>query len=286
MAARTSPTVRRRRLGIELRRLREAAGLSLEDAARRLERTGPTVSRMETGRISIRMRDVNVLLDLYGVTDQQIRDALLTLVRESWQKGWWHAYGDVLPDWLDVLVGLETAAASILTYEINLVPGLLQTADYARALLRAGKRFDSLDKIERQVELRLNRQTTLTGEEPPHLWAVLDEAALRRQVGGPAVMRQQLEHLAEASMKANITIQVMPFAVGAHMGMAGAFTIYQFPEESGDPSVVFTDHNTGGFYIEKTEEVRRYTLIFDHLRAAALSPDDSIALLASAAKEH
>jgi transcriptional regulator with XRE-family HTH domain len=286
MAARTSPTVRRRRLGIELRRLREAVGLSLEDAARRLERTGATVSRMETGRISVRIRDVNALLDLYGVTDPQTREGLLTLVRESWQKGWWHTYSDVLPATLDMLVGLETAAASILTYEINLVPGLLQTADYARALFRAGKRFDSPDKIERQVELRLNRQAVLTGEDPPDLWAVLDEAAIRRQVGGPEVMRRQVERLVEASAQPNITIQVMPFAAGAHMGMSAAFNIYQFPEESGDPSVGYSNNQTGTLYIEKAEEVRRYKLIFDHLRAAALSPDDSIALLSRATKEH
>jgi len=286
MAARSSPTVRRRRLGIELRRLREAAGLSLEDAARRLERTGATVSRMETGRISVRARDVNALLDLYGVTDRQTRDGLLTLVRESRQKGWWHTYGDVLPATLDMLVGLETAAASILTYEINLVPGLLQTADYARALFRAGKRFDSPEKVERQVELRLNRQAILTGEEPPHLWAVVDEAAVRRQVGGPEVMRQQLERLVEASAQPNITIQIMAFAVGAHMGMSAAFNIFRFPEESGDPSVGYSNNQTGTLYIEKAEEVRRYQLIFDHLRAAALSPDDSVALLARATKEH
>jgi transcriptional regulator with XRE-family HTH domain len=271
-----SPTVRRRRLGIELRRLRETAGLMIEDVATHLECSSSKVSRIETGKAVPRLRDVRDMLDLYSVTDTQ-RDLLLTIVREAQQKGWWTDYEDVLPAGFETYVGLEADAASVRTYQLD-VHGLLQTEPYARAILRAGHLMDDAEGIERRVDLRVRRQRLLHGSPPIELWAVLDEAALHRQVGGPQVMSDQLYHLVKVSELPNVTIQVLPFSRGAHPGVIGPFSLIEFPEPT-DDDVVYVDSPAGNIYLEKPDDVRRYTLVFDHLRAVALAPDDSAALI-------
>lgn len=284
-AVRSSPTVRRRRLAMELRRLREAAGLTCEDAGRALDNSGAKISRMETGRVGIRARDVRDLLEVYGVTDEAERETLLTLARESRQKGWWHTYGRALPPWFEVYVGLEAAATSISAYEVQVVPGLLQTEAYARAVLRAGRVVQANQDLDQQVTLRMDRQKILTGEDVTDLWAILDEGVLRRQVGGTEVMREQLRHLVTMGELPNVTIQVLPFTAGAHTGTDGAFALLDFDKRHADLDVVYLEHLTGSLYLEHADEVKRYTVHFHHLRASALSRDDSSALIAAAAEE-
>lgn len=268
-----SPTVRRRRLGIELRRLRETAGLMIEDVATHLECSSSKVSRIETGKAVPRVRDVRDMLELYDVTDTQ-SDLLLTIVREAQQKGWWTDYEDVLPAAFETYVGLEADAASLRTFQHH-VHGLLQTEEYARAMLRGAHLSDS-DSVERLVALRMRRQEMLSKTTNPiELWAVIDEAALHRRMGGTEVMRGQLRHLVEMAEQPNVTLQVLPFAKGAHAGVIGAFTLIEFPDPT-DNDVVYVDSPAGNIYLEKDKDLRRYTLVFDHLRAAALPPDESI----------
>lgn len=276
-----SPTVRRRRLGIELRRLRETAGLMIEDVATHLECSSSKVSRIETGKAIPRVRDVRDMLELYDVTETQ-SDLLLTIVREAQQKGWWTDYEDVLPAAFETYVGLEAEASSLRTFQHH-VHGLLQTEDYARAMLRGAHLSDSND-IDRLVDLRIRRQDMLAKSTPIELWAVIDEAALHRRVGGPAVMRGQLQHLVEMAERPNVTLQVLPFAKGAHAGVIGAFTIIEFPEAT-DNDVVYVDSPAGNIYLEKDKDLRRYTLVFDHLRAAALPPDESVPFIEAVAGE-
>jgi transcriptional regulator with XRE-family HTH domain len=267
-----SPTVRRRRLGIELRRLRETAGLMIEDVATHLECSSSKVSRIETGKAVARVRDVRDMLELYDVTDTQT-DLLLTIVREAQQKGWWTDYEDVLPAAFETYVGLEAEASSLRTFQHH-VHGLLQTEGYARAMLRGAHLSDS-EGVERLVALRMRRQDMLTKPTPIELWAVIDEAALHRLMGGAEVMRGQLAHLVEVAELPNVTLQVLPFAKGAHAGVIGAFTLIEFPDPT-DNDVVYVDSPAGNIYLEKDKDLRRYTLVFDHLRAAALPPDESV----------
>ncbi|WP_424530356.1 helix-turn-helix domain-containing protein [Sphaerisporangium viridialbum] len=283
MSASQGPTVRRRRLGIELRRLREAVDKTIDEVGRHLERSASTISRIETGKTVPRLRDVRDMLDMYGVVDGDQRELLLAMVRDAQQKGWWTDYEDVLPAGFETYVGLEAEAASLRTYQTNLVHGLLQTEDYARALLRAVRLMDRQDSVDRLVALRMRRQAALGRDHPLELWAVLDEAVLCRPIGGSAVMRAQLERLIEAAGSPAVTIQILPFAKGAHVGLIGPFSIIEFPDVS-DPDVVYAESPAGNLYVEKPREVRRYTLVFDHLRAAALPPDESVAVLAAAMK--
>jgi transcriptional regulator with XRE-family HTH domain len=278
MTVRRSPTVRRRVLGRELRRLREAAELTLEQVAGKLECSDSKVSRIETGQVGATPRDVRDMLELYGVDGQQ-RDALIQIAREGRLKGWWHSYDDWV---IRKLIGFEAAATSIRTYEVLLIPGLLQIQDYARAVTRAVRPELRLEEVERRVEVRTARQRHLAEGDRPRLWAILDEAALRRPVGGREVMRKQLRHLLEAVTSSNVTLQVLPFSIGEHAGMDGSFTIYDFSEPS-DPAVVYLENATSDLYLETLEELDRYTLLFEHLRAAALGPTDSLALLARVA---
>jgi transcriptional regulator with XRE-family HTH domain len=276
-----SPTVRRRRLALELRRLREAAGMTIEHVAKSLECSDSKISRIETARVRATPRDVRDLLALYGVTGTR-QAGLIQLAREARQTGWWHqAYGD-LP--VRALVGLEDAAASISYYVQQLVPGLLQTEDYARAVLRAIRLDLGPAEVERRVGLRMARQSLLTRDEPPELWAVIDEAVLRRVVGGQEVMRQQLKRLAEAAARPNVTLQVLPFTAGEHAGMDGPFTILGFPDPA-DPDVVYLEHTTSDLYLEDPEATTRYARLFDHLRAESLGPDDSAEFFAMVAEE-
>lgn len=279
-----SPTVRRRRLGMELRRLREASGLMIEDVARQLECSMSRVSRIETGKSVARIRDVRDMLDMYQVGDDEQRDQLLLLAKDAQQRGWWTEYESVLTAGLDTYVGLETSAASIRSFQTHLVPGLLQTEEYSRTVIRSGRPAESLDNIERLTALRSRRQARLAEHGALEMWAVLDEAMLRRPIGGGAVMRAQLERLLEVGELPSVTIQVLPFSRGAHPALDGAFTIVSFPDPT-DLDVVYVDCPAGNIFLEKEKDVRRHSTWFDHLRAAALPTDESAELIATAADE-
>jgi len=283
MTGEHSPTVRRRRLAAELRALREAAKLTCEEVAEHLECSASKISRVETGRVSVSPRDVRDMLALYGVDPQQL-DSLVQLARESRQKGWWHAYSDTMQPRFATYIGLEDAAAEIRTYELNLIPGLLQTEDYARSIIAAGNLTGSQVDVERRVALRMARQPMLVSAvNPPQYWAVLDEGVLHRTVGGAGLMRLQLDHLLELADLPNVAVQVIPFTAGAHPGMGKPFVILAFPERA-DPDVVYLEDLTSTLYLEDVDEIDRYNVLFNHLRATALSFEESAALITSVAK--
>jgi transcriptional regulator with XRE-family HTH domain len=272
-----NPTLRGRRLALELLRRREATGLSREEVARQLEWSTSTLFRIETGRSRPQPGNVKVLLELYGVTGPE-RDGLIRLSREARQPGWWHTFRDILPNPYEVYIGLEAGAASIRNFEPIVVPGLLQTEEYARQTFRNGPRELDRDDIERRVQVRRERQRVLAREDRPRLWAVLDEAVVRRMVGGPEVMREQHRHLIECAEQGKTTLQVVPFGAGAHAGTTGPFVILDFPEAT-DPTVVYVETLAGDIYLEAPTDVDRYTLAFARLLAAALPPDDSVRLV-------
>jgi transcriptional regulator with XRE-family HTH domain len=273
--------VRRRRLGAELRRLREEAGLTIERVAKSLECSDSKISRIENGQVGASPRDVRDMLELYEVDAQQ-RDALIEIAREARQKGWWHAYRDVPV--VPASIGLEEGARALRMYAALLVPGLLQTRDYASAVLRALQPSLDAEQFERWVDLRLRRQSLLDRAGAPALWTILDEAVLRRPVGGAEVMREQLRRLAEAAERTNVTVQVLPFAAGEHAGMDGGFTIFGF-SRSTDSDVVHLDNSSGDLYLEDPEEIQRYNEVFDQLRTAALRPDESLALVVALSRQ-
>ncbi len=272
-----SPTVRRRRLAAELRRLRDQAQLTIEDVAEKLECSSSKISRIETGNVGVTPKDTRELLRLYGVPGDQL-DALVQLAREARKKGWWHSYNEVFTG---AFVGLEAEASSLRAYQALLVPGLLQTEEYMRAVIRAARPDATPAQVDKRVQARLARQELLTEPDPPRYWAVIDEAVLCRSVGGDAVMREQLSALTTKAALPHVTIQVLPFAAGAHAGMEGPFLILGFPEQT-DPDVVYVDNTTAGIYLEEPAEILRYTLMFDHLRAAAFSPDDTLTRITEA----
>ena len=277
-----NPTLRARRLALELLRRREAAGLTREEAARQLEWSTSTIFRIETGRSRPQPGNVRVLLELYGVSGPE-RDGLIRLAREARQPGWWHSFRDVLPNPYEVFIGLEAGAASIRNFEPIVVPGLLQTEEYARQMSRGGPRELDRDDIERRVQVRMERQRILPREDRPRLWTVIDEAVIRRAVGGSEVMREQLRHLIDSAEQGKTTLQVVPFSAGAHAGTTGPFIILDFPEPT-DPAVVYVETLAGDLYLEERADVDRYTLAFDRLLAAALHPDDSVRLVQEAAR--
>jgi transcriptional regulator with XRE-family HTH domain len=277
------PTVRRRRLGSELRRLREVHGYKLEEVADRLGLAPSTLSRIETGKAPTKTAYLTALLELYGVSDPAQRQILTDMAREGHRKGWWAVYDDVLPTGFGIYVGLEAEATGLRIYETQVVHGLLQTPDYARSVLREAYKKETPEQLERLAELRLKRQDVLAREEPPDLWLILDEAVIRRTIGGPEVMRAQLERLVEASEWPNVTLQVLPFSSGAHPALLGAFSIVEFPERA-TADVVYVDSWGGPIYLEKDRDVRACAEAFDRLRAAALSPGDSAALAQQLAK--
>ena len=278
------PPVRRRLLGAALRRSREHAGFDLEDAARILECDRSKISRIETGQRSIRPKELRELLTEYGV-EENYRDALVTIARQTIQHGWWQTYSHVLSEAYQDYISLEASAANILTYEAQLVPGLLQTEAYARAIAAASLVKEGHEQQDQFVQARLARQQVLTREHPLELWAIVSEGALRQMVGGPAVMREQLHRLAEVNNDLpNVNIQVLPFSVGAHAATSGPFDILRFPEAP-DIGVVYLEGQTGGVYLESVGEVARYTLVFEHLRASALSTDATTRLLTEVASE-
>jgi transcriptional regulator with XRE-family HTH domain len=277
---RRSPTIRRRRLGAELRRRRESAGVTIDGVAERLECSASKISRIETGHTSATPRDVRDMLEIYGVVGPE-SDELVQIAREARQKGWWHPYSTVLTG---AYVGLEAAADSVRAYEQQVIPGILQTDEYARAMIKAARPDITADEVDRRVRVRLGRQSLLKQDDPIDLWVVLDEAVVSRPVGGDAVMRAQLERLVDAADLPNVTLQILPFDAGAHAGMDGTFAILDFPEPS-DPDVVYAENATGGLFLEKGDELRKYVFIFDHIRAAALGPEESVAYLSKLIKE-
>ena len=280
----TGPTVRRRRLGTELRKLRESNGLKLEEVAAQLGVAPSTLSRIETGKAPTKSAYLSQMLEMYGVVDQAQRQILVDMAREGHRKGWWAAYDDVLPSGFDIYVGLEAETASVRGYETSVVHGLLQTPDYAQAVLREMFPRHGAAQIDRLVDLRIQRQRRLDDDPPLELWAILDEAVIRRPVGGKQVMRHQLEHLLDVTGRPGMTLQILPFDCGAHAGHGGAFSILEFPNRT-DAEVVYVESVAGIIYLEKDREVRGRVEAFDRLRAAALAPGASIDLVTQVAQE-
>jgi transcriptional regulator with XRE-family HTH domain len=275
---RGGPTVQRMLVGAKLRRLRTDLGLTREQAADHIRASAWKIHRLENGQVSFKERDLLDLLDLYEVADPQEIADTLALAREANHPGWWQHYGDVLPAWFRAYVDLESAASLIRTYEGQYIPGLLQTDDYIRAVVQAAHLTDTSDEVGRRVRLRMARQLLLTRDQPPRLWAVIDEAALRRPVGGPEVMRGQLERLIEATKLATVTLQLLPFAAGAHPAMAGAFSVLRFGDQE-LPDVVYLEHLTGASYLDKRDEVERYLDIMELLCLQAEPPARTVELL-------
>ncbi|MGW1586971.1 helix-turn-helix domain-containing protein [Streptomyces sp. NPDC002386] len=283
MASSVNPTVRRRRLGQELRRLRELKGMTAEEVAERLLVSQSKISRLENGRRSISQRDVRDLCGVYEVEDQRIVDSLMEMARDSRQQGWWHTFGDIP---YSVYIGLETDAESLRVYEPQLVTGLLQTRAYAEALVQGALPETSTAEIEKRVQVRMRRQERITAEgNALRLWVVLDEAALRRVVGSRLVMREQLEHLIEMSQLPHVTVQVLPFEVGAHPGLNGQYAILEFTDAA-DSSVVYLEGVTSDLYLEKAQDVQKYAVMYEHLRAQSLNVEQSRQLIAKMAKEY
>ncbi|HEX6353544.1 helix-turn-helix transcriptional regulator [Actinophytocola sp.] len=274
-----SPTVRRRRLAARLRELRENANLTIDEVGDKLECSASKISRIETGHVGVTPRDVRDMLEVYGV-DGAERESLVQLAREARKKGWWHAFNEAFTG---AFVGLEADASFLHTHQALLVPGLLQTEAYTRAIIRAIRPDIGEADVELRVRARMSRQKLLIDDpNPPEYWAVLDEAVVQRVVGGPEVMRDQLKRLLHVASLPHVTLQVVPFSTGAHAGMEAPFLILGFPEQA-DPDVVYVEYSTSGVYLEQPADVHRYSMIFDHLRAAALKPDDTVELLDRAA---
>ncbi|MFF4822544.1 helix-turn-helix domain-containing protein [Streptomyces sp. NPDC001312] len=276
------PEVRRRKLGAELRALRTGAGLTSEEAARLVGWHQSKVSRIETGTSGVKPADVRSLLDAYAVHDAQLRELLLVLAGlddGGDRHHWWHAYRGVLPPTYRDFISLESQASGMRTLETSVVPGLLQTPEYARAVTRAAVDNLDEDRLDALVEVRLARQDVLRSRPPLELDAVLDEAVLRREVGGPEVMRRQLERLTEAARLPQVRLQVLPFSAGAHIGITGPFVIFSFSNAS-DLNVVVLDHLTSSLHLERKEDLEAYAEAFDTLRFHALSPEDSLDFIA------
>jgi transcriptional regulator with XRE-family HTH domain len=277
------PTVQRRLLGSDLRRLREAEGVTRAEAAAVLDCSESKISRLELGQVGFRKRDVEALLRLYGVSDPATWEVILALVREANRPGWWQPFSDVLPTWFERYVGLESAASLIRTYEVQFIPGLLQAEEYARAVTRAGQlpgRYPAAveDQLDRRVHLRTSRQQVFLNSGAARLWAVIDEAALRRPIGGRRVMRAQLEHLLRLQAHPGVTIQVMPFGYGGHVAQVGAFTILRFAEPDLS-DVVYLEHLTGAYYLDKRDDTDSYHAVFTQLAGDSQQPTEAAATL-------
>jgi hypothetical protein len=288
--AERSPTVRRRRLAKQLADLREHAALSVKDVARQLEWAESTVYRIESARRGVKPGDVLLLLDLFtrtgnvAITGEQ-REELLKLAREARKRGWWQTYSGAVPEPFVVYIGLEAEVSTLRAYGCELLPGLLQTEEYAREVRRASVPTPDPAQTDRWLAVRAARQRRLVGDDPIRLWAVLNEGALRRTMGGPAVMARQLARLVEAAELPNVTLQVLPFNAGAHPAVDAPFMILGFPERT-DPDVVYVEHMTQALYIETPPELDAFALAFDHLRARSLDPDESVARIVSIMEGH
>ncbi len=277
------PTVRRMLVGSRLRRLRAEAGISREQAGEAIRASEWKIHRLENGQVSFKERDIVDLLRYYGVSDPGEIAAVVGMALEANDTGWWHQYGDVLPQWFRAYVDLEQAASIIRTYEGQFIPGLLQTDDYARAVMGRGLE-EATEEIERRVELRVARQALLTRPDPPRLWAVVDEAALRRPVGGLEIMRVQLERLIDATRLRNVTLQVLRFGAGAHPAMVGAFSLLRFADDE-LPDVVYLEHLTGAIYLDKRDDVRQYLHVMETVCVRASPPGATADILAGILKE-
>jgi transcriptional regulator with XRE-family HTH domain len=277
-------TVLRMLLGSQLRRLREAAGITPEQAGYEIRASRSKISRLENGRVRLKSRDLTDLLALYGMADEGLRSKFLTLARRSNTPDWWTTYSDLLPDWFETYLGLEAAAATIRSFEVQFVHGLLQTEDYARAVTRLGRKTVPPGEIERRVALRLKRQNLLSRPNPPRIWSVMDEAVLRRPVGGPAVMRAQFQHLIEVAEFPHVTLQVIPFASGGHVGESGSFTVLRF-EEQDLPDVVYIEQLTGAIYLDQRSNVEHYLEVVDELSSEALTPAGTTRFIEQVARQ-
>jgi hypothetical protein len=272
------PTVHRMLVGSQLRRLRTDAGITREQAGEAIRASEWKIHRLENGQVGFKERDVVDLLRLYGVTDPGEVASLVVMAREANTPGWWQQFGDLLPQWFRAYVDLESAAALIRTYEGQLVPGLLQTDDYMRAVIGGAHLDESTGEAERRVALRAQRQAMLEAAGTPRLWAVIDEAALRRPVGGPEVMRAQVERLIDAAKLPNVTLQVLPFEAGAHPAMVGAFSILRFADTE-LPDVVYVEHLTNALYLDRRDDVNQYLHVMDRVSTRAAPPDQTADVL-------
>jgi Domain of unknown function (DUF5753)/Helix-turn-helix domain len=281
---RAGATVLRMMLGAQLRRFRETADITPDQAGYAIRGSRSKISRMEHGRVGFKERDVTDLLTVYGVTDEKVREGLLSLARQANAQGWWAQYGDILPDWFEAYLGLEEAASLIRTYELQFVHGLFQTEAYARAVTMLGHGAAPADEIERRVSLRMKRQDLLTNPDPPRMWSVMDEAALRRPLGGRKVMRAQLSHLQEVAGLPTVTLQVMPFRRGGHAGAGGSFTVLRFGEPD-LPDVVYIEQLTSALYLERRAHVDHYMEVMNRLSADALTPAETAGFLGEIIRE-
>jgi hypothetical protein len=282
--ARAGATVLRMMLGAQLRRFREAADITPDQAGYEIRSSRSKISRMEHGRVGFKDRDVADLLTLYGVADQDVRAGMLSLAQQANAQGWWAQYGDILPDWFEAYLGLEAAASLIRTFEIQFVHGLFQTEAYARAVTMLGHGAAPAEEIDRRVSLRMERQALLTSPDPPRLWSVVDEAALRRPLGGQKVMRAQLSHLLEIAELPNVTLQVMPFHSGGHAGAGGSFTVLRFGEPD-LPDVVYIEQLTSALYLERRTHVDHYMEVMNHLSTEALTPASTTSYIGEIIRE-
>jgi transcriptional regulator with XRE-family HTH domain len=276
--ARSGPTVLRLALGAQLRKLREASNLTTGEAAEAIRATHSKISRLERGRSAARQRDVADLLTLYGVVDELERERLLTLTRQSAAPGWWQQYSDILPRWLELYIGLERAASVIRTYEVQFVHGLMQTEDYARDVILIANSHAPFSEIERRVSIRMTRQQLLTSPDAPELWAVLDEAALRRAPCSSKVMRAQLEHLLQITELPNVTLQIVPFNVGPHAAAGGPFTILRFSEPD-VPDGVYLEQLNSAIYLDQPDDVLAYLTVMNQVCVQAETGTASRAIL-------
>ncbi|MEU6613566.1 helix-turn-helix domain-containing protein [Streptomyces parvus] len=276
--------MRRRRVGAELKRLREKAGVKMEEAAERIGGDKPKISRQENGRQGVSKLEIEALLALYGVSDERLRTALTTLAREGRRKGWWAQYSDILTAGFQERLSIESDAARILAFQPMLVPGLLQTVEYATEVIRSVNKTATEEEIDSYVEVRKSRQEIFARESPPQYLCLLDEAVLRREVRGPAVMAAQLDKILEMNNPPKLTIQVVPFAQGWHAGADGPFNVYSYPDPM-DLDVVNLEYLDGALYLEEDESVERYQLAFDELRAAALTSRQSMELISAVKRE-
>jgi transcriptional regulator with XRE-family HTH domain len=274
----TGPTVQRMLVGARLRRLRTELGLSREEAGAAIRASEWKIHRLENGQVGFKERDIIDLLGLYQVTDPTEVAEFVALAREANTPGWWQHYGDVLPPWFRTYVDLESVASLIRTYEGQFIPGLLQTDAYMRAVVHGAHLEETTEEVGRRVRLRLARQMLLTREGAPRLWAVIDEAALRRPVGGREVMRGQLERLLEAAKLPNVTLQILPFAAGAHSAMVGTFSILRFADRE-LPDLVYLEHLTSALYLDKRDEVERYLKVMERLCLESEPPTKTVELL-------
>ncbi|MEN3539241.1 helix-turn-helix transcriptional regulator [Microbispora sp. ZYX-F-249] len=274
----SGPTALRILLGSQLRKLRESKGISRDQAGQCIRASESKISRMELGRVGFKERDVADLLVLYGVEDEETRNVVMNLVERANEPGWWHRFNDLLPSWFQAYVGLEEAAERIRTYEVQFVPGLLQTKEYARAVIMAGAVGAAPEEIARRVDLRLERQRILDGGNSPKFWAVIDEAALRRPIGGVDVMRGQIQHLIDLMNQPNVTIQVIPFSYGGHAAEGGAFSILRFADPD-LPDIVYVEQLASALYLDKREEVDRYSEVMERLCAVSTTPTETVDLL-------